>query len=257
MGKMVYTRVCLREACGKIYTTTYAPQKYCSRSCGASEQAVRTPDDIRAYMLKNILMPTDPDACWEWQGHISKKTGYGVACFDGYHYQAHRVSYETFIGPIPEGLHVLHVRHCFLRRCVNPRHLYTGTNQQNMDDKVAVGRALKGSNSPVAKLTEAKVLLIFESYFHKGVTIAALAKQYNVARANIRHILQRKLWRHVDSSVYPPYEKSVPSVTADDVRAIRTLYADGVSSPKIATKFGITPQQARNIIHRRSWANIA
>lgn len=71
----------------------------------------------------------DPDGCWLWQGEISHN-GYGrFRISKGKRIQAHRWSYLTFIGPIPDGWHVDHV--CKVRRCVNPDHLEAVTAWEN------------------------------------------------------------------------------------------------------------------------------
>jgi len=71
--------------------------------------------------------------CWVWRRHISPN-GYGiigVKIGDGWqNKQAHRVSYESFIGPIPSGLDLDHL--CRDRRCVNPNHLDPVTRSENL-----------------------------------------------------------------------------------------------------------------------------
>lgn len=67
--------------------------------------------------------------CWRWTGSKSKTTGYGkmrVSCKDRL---VHRLSYETFVGPIKDGLCIDHL--CFVRDCINPAHLEQVTHAEN------------------------------------------------------------------------------------------------------------------------------
>lgn len=75
--------------------------------------------------------------CHYWTGHVGR-WGYGTIGVDGKSILAHRFSYELYIGPIPEGLLVCH--HCDQPLCQNPRHLFLGTNFDNMADKTRKGR---------------------------------------------------------------------------------------------------------------------
>jgi HNH endonuclease len=71
--------------------------------------------------------------CWIWQGSL--RGGYGE-CAEGL---VHRVSYELFVGPVPDGLCVLHT--CDTPTCYNPDHLFVGTRVDNVHDMIAKGRA--------------------------------------------------------------------------------------------------------------------
>lgn len=75
--------------------------------------------------------------CWEWTA--GRKGRYGLFSIDGHPHRTHRVSYETFKGPIPEGLMVCHA--CDNTLCVNPSHLWLGTQLDNMQDMISKGRA--------------------------------------------------------------------------------------------------------------------
>lgn len=74
--------------------------------------------------------------CHEWTGHTTE--GYGGLNINGKGYRAHRVSYRFFVGPIPDGLMVLHK--CDNTRCVNPEHLFVGTARDNVHDMISKGR---------------------------------------------------------------------------------------------------------------------
>lgn len=75
--------------------------------------------------------------CWLWTGLLSN-VGYGKIGVGTKTESTHRHSYEMFIGEIPKGMQVLH--RCDIRCCVNPNHLYLGTQSDNIRDMYAKGR---------------------------------------------------------------------------------------------------------------------
>lgn len=80
------------------------------------------------------------DDCWVW-GAAQSSSGYGVFWLDGKNYNAHWLSHLFFKGE-PNGLWVLHT--CDNKSCINPAHLYLGTQQDNVNDAVARGRLATG-----------------------------------------------------------------------------------------------------------------
>ena len=94
----------------------------------------------------------EPGDCWRWLGGTRK--GYGRFKLKGRMVTAHRHAYELEVGPIPDGLFVLH--ECDNPSCVNPRHLFLGTQLDNIRDRDKKGRhvACHGERHGEAKLTE-------------------------------------------------------------------------------------------------------
>lgn len=87
--------------------------------------------------------------CWLWSGVPRGANGYGVLKVEGAPMAAHRYSYTKHHGPIPGGLFVLH--RCDTPLCVNPAHLFLGTDQDNSDDKVQKGRQARGPELAAAQ----------------------------------------------------------------------------------------------------------
>jgi hypothetical protein len=135
------------------------------------------------------------DVCWEWTGG-GTESGYGRTTRDGKGYTLPRLVYERYVGPIPEGLWVLH--RCDNPRCVNPTHLFLGTHKDNMADMVAKGRhcPVSGERNKSARLTEAQVREM-RLRRQAGEQVKVLAGEYGVSGMTVSKITRGLKWRHV------------------------------------------------------------
>lgn len=145
--------------------------------------------------------------CWIWNAYCDKD-GYGkltvmtdVGCYGYTQGSAHRISWELHFGPIPDGLHVLHK--CDTPPCVNPRHLFLGTTQDNTADQKQKGRTLTGESNPFSKLTTADILLIRAGPKSWGRAVH-IAKTLSVIPENIMMVMQKKAWAHVAITAAKP-----------------------------------------------------
>jgi hypothetical protein len=139
------------------------------------------------------------DGCWLWTGKANV-SGYGVINLNTRTMFAHRFLWTETHGPIPDGLYLCH--HCDTPRCVNPAHLFLGTQKDNMQDYARKGlwkpreRQPRGSTVKTSKLTESQVKEIRFKSIH-GHSYATLAAEYGVTSVNIGYIVRGKAWRHV------------------------------------------------------------
>lgn len=135
--------------------------------------------------------------CWLWTARSKTTSGYGKIKHDGVTMMAHRVSWELVNGPVPTGLCVLH--DCpggDNPLCVNPAHLWLGTQSENTKDRHRKQRDARGERQWKAKLTDIDIIAI-RSARSAGETTVSLAKRFGVAQPNISDICLRYTWRHV------------------------------------------------------------
>lgn len=136
--------------------------------------------------------------CWEWQASTDKD-GYGQIGGFGKSgnrtmLKAHRVSLEMSGVHIPKGKKVCHK--CDNPKCVNPRHLYVGTDHMNHMDMVKRGRSTTGERNARSKLTAPQVRAI-RKVRATGVRLRVLAEEYGVSESCICVVANGKGWRHV------------------------------------------------------------
>jgi len=211
MAKKYVKRICYHEGCERIAVQSFESKWYCNKHISrcrkyGDSSINRNPKfmgTIKERLLHNAVVNPKTN-CWEWQLSLDKG-GYGNISIGNIPYQVHRVSYETFVHKlVPKTLHVLH--DCDNRRCINPEHLFTGTNYDNMQDRNIKGRQAKGTMFSTSKLTEDKVKDI-KNQFKEFVPFdeigfsnqcGLIADKYNVSGKLIRNIYHGTAWKHVD-----------------------------------------------------------
>ena len=133
------------------------------------------------------------DECWEWSGYITNK-GYGqtkIGGRDGKLIQAHRLSWIVNVGEISNDLHVLHK--CDNRKCVNPNHLFLGTNQDNINDRVSKGRSshwikyVSRDKHPACKFKESDIHDMVDMRV-SGWKVKDIAKKFNSSKNHISRL---------------------------------------------------------------------
>jgi len=168
------------------------------------------PQDIARFWKKIHIR--GPDECWEWQA-AKVPYGHGHFSLEGREFRAHRIMWEIFNGPIPNGLFLCH--RCDNPPCCNPRHLFLGTQADNIrdavrKDRMATGerhgrhthpeRTARGEQNGQSKLTAKKVRAIRCKYSDGDINMGALAQEYGVHETAIQRIVRHKTWAHVGSS---------------------------------------------------------
>jgi hypothetical protein len=144
------------------------------------------------YFLSKVHK--DKYGCWIWNG-CKDKDGYGIIGYKMKKCRAHRISYLLFRGKIPLNICVCHK--CDNPSCVNPNHLFLGTNQDNHTDAMNKERHSRGESNGMSKLTESAVVSIRLAYKKGNETLKSLADKYSVSITLIWYIIYRKNWTHI------------------------------------------------------------
>jgi hypothetical protein len=163
------------------------------------------------------------DDCWNWKGWRDKD-GYGQIKIGRKGILAHRAAYQFFTGKIPDGLLICHK--CDNPSCVNPNHLFLGTQKDNIQDAVKKGRmaandkhysrlypeklargnrsgrrlhpeSYLGERNSRSKLAEEQVKEIRALYAMGDISIRKLATIYDMSKSSIWSVLVHKGWKHL------------------------------------------------------------
>jgi len=162
--------------------------------------------------------PGDKNSCWEWTG-VKNAQGYGKL---GSRY-AHRISWEIHNEEITGLLVVCH--HCDNPSCVNPLHLFIGTQKDNMQDMIAKGR------QPIINVSGVK-----NPMFCKRHTDSAKLKQ-----------------SAKKTGAYTGSKHPRATINERTVALIREMRLDGRTAKNIAEKLSVSWHVVRNVIYKKSW----
>lgn len=187
---------------------------------------------------KKVDRSGGPDACWTWTA-TRTRTGYGMFCVSLKMVSSHRVSYSLANGPIPDGLCVLH--RCDNPPCVNPGHLWLGTQLQNIADRDSKGRqrTLSGDESWARKNPEkllrgdAHPSRLHPERLARGERNGAYTKPHRVPRGE---------------------RAGMAKLTDADVCSILTM---GGSLKEVAALFNVSASTIHLIRHGQIWCHIA
>ncbi len=164
--------------------------RFCSPACGYKNKTSPLIDRFFLHVGKK-----QPNGCIPWIA-FKDGNGYGLISIGSHRsIVASRASYILFVGDIPNGLHVLH--RCDNPSCVNPTHLFLGTNLDNIKDKISKNRQTKGSLIVGSKLNEDSARKIRHLYSLGGTSYMKLADQFGVTGSNIQAVIERRTWKHV------------------------------------------------------------
>jgi predicted XRE-type DNA-binding protein len=183
---------------------------------------------------------------------------------------AHRIAYFLHYQHDPGGLFVCH--HCDNRWCVNPYHLFLGTNRTNSLDRHSKGREnpAKGERHYKTRFT-AEIITEIRSLYKSGMTQIEIAERFEITQSHVKDILIGRNWGHVPFDWGEAYELNkkenlraanlgsknpASKLTPKIVQEIRLLSETGLKQQSIADRFSISQTHVSQIVRRVRWDHL-
>jgi uncharacterized protein YerC len=189
--------------------------------------------------------------CIVFSGYKSRD-GYGQVRYNKNMELAHRASYQIAFGKIPDGSYVCH--HCDNPACINPLHIYAGSQQDNMNDKVSRRRQSKGEHRPCSRLTERQIVKIRIDVREYKL----IAADYKISVGRVSEIKTGKAWGHISSESVirgrAVGERHPLSKINDEIAIM--IRRDTRTSLAIAKQYGVSESAVSRIKRGITWKHL-
>lgn len=228
----------------------------------------------RCMVYANVDIEEGENPCWKWR--LVKPNGYGCTSD---HKSAHRFVWTVFVGEIPEGKILCHkcdvkcpVGDKSYKSCVNPAHIFIGTNKDNTQDMIAKGRRSEHGRRRKTPDTSAHVSrgtkIRNGSSHHNSIlneemvrqirsmsgTYKQIAAVFGVSHASVGDVIRRNTWRHVsDERVESGQNTTAATLTPEQVLEI---FRSSEKREITAAKFGVTGAMVCHIKKGRAWCHV-
>lgn len=146
---------------------------------------------------RSIPEPNTGCRLWIAGARATPGSNYGTIWFRGQSRLAHRVAWELAHGPVPQGMGVLH--RCDTPSCINVRHLFLGSQMDNVADMIKKGRARRGvgERHGAAKLSAAGVAAIRILAARTSMSMSSIARMFGVSWPTVASVAKGETWGHV------------------------------------------------------------
>lgn len=207
--------------------------------------------------------------CLEWTGG-KNNMGYGQISVRKKMKLSHRYAFAKAHGEIPDGVNVLH--RCDNPLCCEPRHLFLGSQADNVADMVSKGRGAAGEAAHAAKLTAHAARSIRERYVSGGCTQEELAAEHGVTIGAVNAVLKRRAWKGAGGPGLPSVLNAVRAsrkaharvgasnglakLSAGVVVVIRARAARGEPQGRIARDLGVSQATVSRVVTRALWGHV-
>lgn len=196
---------------------------------------LRLPDGFWVHVY-----PCPLTGCWLWAGGGVSR-GYGRVAWRGKQWYTHRLAFAQLVHAISDGLFVLH--HCDTPACVNPTHLFEGTQATNLQDMSRKRRSVRLQPAEVGRLFELRA---------DGLTVEKIAETLAVSRGLVSRVLRGGDQVYPDTPPNPVPGRQRAGLSVQDRQRVQTMARDSATCQDIATEFGVSRSTAWRWLH--SWA---
>jgi len=230
-------------------------------------------EQLHILVFNSKIQIDNITGCWNWIGG-KHKTGYGSFYINGKYVKTHRFSYIIH-NRVELNPYYLVCHKCDNRKCVNPDHLFLGSNLDNNQDMMKKGRhvVLKGEDHKCAILTDDCVKqILINIYNNKYSNVFDIAEDYSVSHHTIHTILDGKRWTHITNQLKVPLKDIKIKVTGaskhgrlhprspfesiDQVKNIKQRLLNGESIYDLANEFNVNHLTMYNIKIGRTYKSI-